>query len=98
MLVPSGMRYFWRLVEASLRYQPETSTAAAVGLYNSIQSPVGWSVWVSASLITTEPGFTPGSTTPGPPPTTLLGRQFAFVLKAATGAAGLMLTSEKPAP
>ena len=53
MVVPFGMRNFFKAVRASLKYQPPMLIALAPEFRNSIASSNGGSEWVSTSLMTT---------------------------------------------
>src|SRR3989442_15232476 len=99
MVVPSGRRNFFGALKSSVRNQPPTLTALAVGLYSSIASTCGGSVCVNASLIKTGGiGVGAGPPSPGDPFSVALGRQLTLLLHVASGAVSLTITSEKPKP
>src|SRR5262245_14772122 len=99
MTHPLVMRYFLGVPKSSDRNHPLRSTGLAVGLYNSMASTNGGSVWVSTSLtmILAKEGVG-GSDCPGAPLITPLGRQPSLWSQAPVSAASSATTSEKPGP
>src|SRR6266480_1881119 len=93
------MRYFLGLSKLSVKNHPLRSTAVPFGLYSSMASVSGGSVWVRISLINTACTFAGGgSITPGEPPSRVLGLQLVFWFQVFQGASSLTITSEAPAP
>src|SRR5213594_2982469 len=99
MVVSGRMRNFVGAWRSSVMNQPPILTVVAVGLNNSMASNSGRSVCVSSSL--TRIGAITGgagSSAPGEPPGTVLGRQLAFSPQVSHGAFSLTMTREKPSP
>src|SRR5206468_8067660 len=80
IIVPFGILNFVGNAASSVKNQPPMSTAAAVGLYNSIASTAGGSLWVNASLMTIPAITGSGSSAPGEPPGFVLARQLEGLL------------------
>src|SRR6266511_3944106 len=99
MVVLGGMRNFRGVAKSSERNQPPTFTGLVVGLKSSMASTEGRSVWVRSSLMTM--GATTGgagSTCPGAPLTTPLGRQLVLLSQRSGSAFSSTTASEKPTP
>src|SRR5688572_20418530 len=99
MICGAGMRNFLGLEKSSLISQFPTSTSFVVGLYSSIASTSGNSVWLTTSLTrmgANVSGAPAGAS--GVPSNSLLGRHDSLRSHVYHGAFSSTMTSDNPRP